>query len=248
MLVKRLLPVVLCVLAAGSVARGAMFWRTWEGNKYPEQELWQWYTRGGGAERTLANGLLTLDGTASGAIVDEYGWETPLVPGPGQYFRADWRVRVQDVQGPSGDPGLVVTAGDHGGVFLLYDDDAIYSMFEGVWIDFTPGVFHKYSFRSNDLLTYDLRIDGQLAYSGCFLGPSPTSGVGWGDGGEGASSLSVWDYVRFGVVSGCAPPWGGHVWRGSNEVKPGTVPEPSAGLLLGSAGLAAMTRRNRQCS
>jgi len=247
MLVKRLLPVVLCMLAAGSAARGATLWRAWEGLKYPEQEGWYRTVKGGGAERTLFDGMLTLDGTASGAIVDEYHWETPLVLGPGQYFRADWRVRVEDVQGPC-DPLLAVTAGDRGGVFLLYEDDAIYSMFEGVWISFTPGLFHKYSFTSKDMLTYDLRIDGQLAYSGCFVGPSPTSGVGWGDSTEGASSLSVWDYVRFGVVSACAPAWGGHVSRDSNNIQLGNVPEPTAGLLLGSAGLAAMTRRNRQCS
>ena len=247
MVVKRLLPVVVCVLAAGSVARGALFWRCWEGNKYPEQEGWYRTVRGGGAERTLANGMLTLDGMASGSIVDEYHWEAPLVPAPGQYFRVDWRMRVDQVAGIA-DPLLAITAGGRGEVFLLYQEAAIYSMYEYVWINFAPGVFHKYSLTSGDLLTYDLRIDGQLVYSGHFVGPSPTSGVGWGDGAEAASSLSVWDYVRFGVVSGCVPAWAGHVCRGSNDVRFGNVPEPTAGLLLGSAGLAAMTRRNRQCS
>jgi len=241
MVMKRLLPVVVCVLGAASGARGALFWRTWEGYKYPEQELWQRFARGGGAERTLSNGMLTLDGTASGAIVDEYYWETPLIVAPGQYFRAAWRMRVEDVEGPTGDPAFAVTADDHGGVFLIYDDGAIYSLLEAAWIcNFAPGVFHKYSFTSPDMVTYDLRIDGQLAYSGHFLGPSPTSGVCWGDCGEGASSLSVWDYVRFGVVSACAPAWGGHVSRGSNDIQLGNVPEPSAGLLLGSVGLAAI--------
>jgi len=247
MTMKRLLVVVSCALALGSGARGALFWRTWEGNKYPEQELWQRYTRGGGAERTLSNGLLTLDGMASGAIVDEYGCDTPLLLGPGQYFRVDWRMRVDEVAGPF-DPLMAVTAGDRGEVFLQYQEDAIYSMFEGVWIDFTPGVFHKYSFTSKDMVTYDLRIDGQLVYSGCFVGPSPSSGLCWGDATEGASSLSVWDYVRFGVVSGCAPVSGAHVCSISNGIQLGSVPEPSAGLLLGSAGLAGMTRRKRQCS
>ena len=53
-----------------------------------------------------------------------------------------------------------------------------------------------------------------------FGGPWGSSGVTWGAATEGASSVSTWDYVRFGVV-----------------------PEPAAGLLLGLAGLAGSTRR-----
>jgi len=243
MLVKRLLPALVCMFAAGSVARGALFWRTWEGAKYPEQELWQRYTRGGGAERTLSDGMLTLDGMASGAIVDEYYWNTQFILGPAQYLRLDWRLRVDEVAGYA-DPGVAVAAGDYGDVFLVYQENRLLSLSEGVWINFAPGVFHKYSLTSKDLVAYDLRIDGQLVRTGYFSPPSSQSLVAWGDTGEGSSSLSVWDYVRFGVVAGYSPGSEAHVWRLSNGIQLGNVPEPSTGLLVGSAGLPAIALSN----
>jgi hypothetical protein len=93
---------------------------------------------------------------------------------------------------------------------------------EGVWISFSPGVFHDYSFTSPDLLTYTLSIDGQLVRTGRFTGPWYDSYVCWGDGAQGASSLSSWDSVAF-----------------------GNVPEPGASLILVVAGTGAATLRGR---
>jgi len=214
----------LCVLLGllvlgAALARADQFWITWEGDDYPENQGWTRYTRAGGAERSLQNGTLTLDGMADWHIVDEYLVYRPLVPGPEELFRLDWRLRVDEVLGYF-DPLVAVCADDLGEVLLQYSEDAIYSMLEWVWIDFTPGLFHEYSFTSVDMATYTLHIDGQLAHTGYFVGPSGLSAVCWGDATEGASSVSTWDYVRFGIV-----------------------PEPGAGLLLGLAGLAVISAR-----
>jgi len=211
--------IVLLVAGCGSVAGAEPFWIAWEADDYPENEGWERYTRAGGAERSLEDGTLILDGMASTEIVDIYYIQSSVVPAPGEQFRIDWRLRVDEVQGFA-DPLVAVRAADLGAVFLHYSEEYIYSELEGVWIQFAPTVYHDFSFTSADMVSYELRIDGLLAYSGHFLGPWVSSGVTWGDATEGASSLSVWDYVRFGIV-----------------------PEPSAGLLLGSAGLAALRLR-----
>jgi len=216
------LMIVLLVAACASVAGAEPFWVAWEGDDYPENEGWTRYTRAGGAERSLEDGTLILDGMADWHIVDEYLVYRPLLPGPEELLRLDWRLRVDEVLGYF-DPLVAVCADDLGAVLLQYSEDAIYSMLEGVWIDFTPGLFHEYSFTSVDMATYTLHIDGQLAHTGYFVGPSGLSAVCWGDATEGACSISTWDYVRFGIV-----------------------PEPSAGLLLGSAGLARMGRKARR--
>ncbi|MFH1746978.1 MAG: hypothetical protein ABIG44_08030 [Planctomycetota bacterium] len=209
------LMIVLLVAGCASVADAEPFWIAWEGDTYPEEDGWERYTRAGGAERSLEDGKLMLDGMASTEIVDIYYIQTVVVPDPGEQFLLDWRLRVDEVEGFA-DPLVAVRVDDLGAVFLRYSEDAIYSLFEDVWIDFTPGVFHEYSFTSVDMATYELHVDGQLAHTGYFVGPWGSSGVTWGDATEGASSVSTWDYVRFGVV-----------------------PEPSAGLML--PGLALIT-------
>ncbi len=180
-------------------ARADQFWISWEGDTYPEQDGWERYTRAGGAQRSLQDGTLVLDGMASWEIVDNYYIERTLIPDPGELFRLDWRVRVDEVLGYT-DPLVAVCAGQLGQVGLGYSENGIWSMFEWVWIDFEPGVFHDYTFTSADMETYALYIDGQLAHSGYFVGPSSQSIVCWGDGTEGASSISTWDYARFGIV------------------------------------------------
>ena len=82
-----------------------------------------------------------------------------------------------------------------------FDETTIYSGFEsGVNATFEPGVFHEFELRSEDMRSYDLLIDGELAMSGSFWESLSGTWVGWGDCVEGYASLSRWDYVRFGVV------------------------------------------------
>jgi hypothetical protein len=216
----RLLIFTMALACAGfPVVTAEEYWIAYEGDDFPENEGWERYTRAGGAERSLEEGTLILDGMASWEIVDEYLIRTPVHPDPGESFLFDWRLRVDEVLGYS-DPLVAVCADELGEVLLTYSGSGVYSLLEGVWIDFTPGSFHDYSFTSPDMVTYTLHIDGQLAHTGYFVGPSAISAVCWGDGAEGASSVSIWDYVRFGIV-----------------------PEPGAGLLLGLVGLAAIGAR-----
>jgi hypothetical protein len=223
--------VVLGVLALGVCSAGAdQLWYTYEGNDYPEVEgPWIRYTRGGGAQRSLQDGVLVLDSLADWQIVDEYYINTPFVLDPGESLRVEWSVRID--QTPTDfDAAVAVRAGVDGVVLLHYTENRIWSDYEGVWIDFVPGVFHDYSLISYDLAAYSLYIDGQLAHSGYLQGAWPSSGFTWGDLTEGATSMTSWDYVRFGIV-----------------------PEPASGLMLGLVGLGAVslagpkTRRSRRC-
>jgi len=81
------------------VATAEQYWIAWEGDDFPENEGWTRYTRAGGAERSLEDGTLILDGTASTEIVDIYYIQTGVVPDPGEQFLLDWRLRVDQVEG-----------------------------------------------------------------------------------------------------------------------------------------------------
>ena len=200
---------------------GAPYWIDWEGDDWPENQGWERTVYGGGDQRWFEDGSLVLDGRASIDISDFYRRAAPSDPLPGEEFRVEWRLWVGDIPGFP-DPAITVEAQEHGVVFLEYQETRIYSLFEGVYIDFAPRAFHDYVLRSEDMLSYSLYVDGAPAYNGVFVGSFPHSRLNWGDCTQGASSLSKWDYVRFGIV-----------------------PEPSAGLLFGSAGLAVLVFRTR---
>jgi hypothetical protein len=212
--------IALAVLALGvSSAAGDQFWYTYEGNDFPEVEgPWIRYTRAGGAQRSLQDGSLILDSLADWHIVDEYYINTPFVLDPGERLEVDWRLRIDEVVGQF-DPGVYVFAGADGEILLNYGEDFIWSGAEGARIDFAPGVFHDYSLVSYDLAAYALYIDGQLAHNGHFEGWEDVSALTWGDGTEGATSVTTWDFVRFGVV-----------------------PEPPVGFVMALAGLSLRRR------
>jgi hypothetical protein len=215
--------VAVCVLSMAVSQAGAdQFWYTYEGNDYPEVEgPWIRYTRAGGAQRSLQDGSLVLDSLADWHIVDEYWISTPFVLDPGERFEADWRVRI-DQSPDNPDVGVFVGHPASGQILLTYLEDGIWILSEGVWIGFTPGVFHDYALVSYDLATYTLYVDGQPGHSGQFEGICTWSGLNWGDGTEGATSMTSWDFIRFGVV-----------------------PEPATGFVMALAGLAVFRSRRR---
>ena len=82
-----------------------------------------------------------------------------------------------------------------------FSADAIYSTFEtGVTAPFEANVSHEFEFRSTDMRSYTLLIDGAPAINGSFWPSLTASRVGWGDGIQGGRSLSRWEYFRVGVV------------------------------------------------
>ncbi len=220
----RLTLAAFAMLALGvSGTVGEQFWYTYEGYDYPELEgPWVRYTRAGGAQRSLEDGSLVIDSMANWEIVDEYLIDTAFALEPGEHLQVDWRVRIDQCVGLL-DAGVLVTAGADGIVFLMYGMDSVYFEPEGGSINFAPGLFHDYSFQSTDMETYDFYLDGQLARTGHFIGPWSRSGICWGDVTEGDSSISTFDYVRFGIV-----------------------PEPASGPALALAGLAATLVRSRR--
>jgi hypothetical protein len=167
---------------------------------YPEEVGWRRSVFGGGAQRSFQDGALVLDGMASTDIADDYWMPTPFELGPQECLLVQWGLRVTMGAGFA-DPLVAVDAAEHGLVILHYQQDRIYSVVEYVFIPFEGGTYHEYTLMSLDLQTYSLYVDQQLAHVGVFDAQSPDWGVTWGDGTIGASSLSEWRYVRYGIVT-----------------------------------------------
>jgi hypothetical protein len=208
--------VLLCLVVAGAGALPALaepYWVTWEGTDYPENEGWERRVNGvGPAIRTLHDGIMTMDGLADLQIDDYYRMERQLNPEAGEEFVMQWRLRVVGVDGfpPAYDPGAAVWSDDDWTVSLLFGTDFIHSFHEAWYFPIEPMVFHALEFRSSDMRSYDLYLDGLLIHVGPFWEPTfDRSRVHWGDRARGSASLTDWDYFRFGIV-----------------------PEPNSGLLL----------------
>jgi hypothetical protein len=212
--------IVMALLLSAAAARASPYWVEYEpGNgHFPEdpEEGWTRYIREGGAQRSLQDGALVLDSLASPSIVDEYSQFMPSLPEANELFVCEWRLQVNATDGC--DPGMFISFGAPGDVFLQYYLDRIYSMNEMEYIaEFAPGVYHDYALTSSDLTNYALYIDGALVHVGEVNAPGFWAFVTWGDVSSSYTSFTGWDYVRFGVV-----------------------PEPSAGLLLGAAVIGAV--------
>ena len=138
-----------------------------------------------------------------------YVWDQPegIDPEPGEEFVAQWRVRLDDVDGWT-DPAFNISSDGSWVVPFSMGHDFIRDGWD-LEVGFEPDVFHEFELRSPDMRTYDLYIDGTLVGQSLFRALTGQSQVTWGPGTQGTASLTRWDYVRFGVV-----------------------PEPTAGLAL----------------
>jgi hypothetical protein len=198
--------------ATAGMARAAPYWVAWEGNDFPENEGWRRIVNGPQpAERTLADGIMTMDGLADRQIDDYYRMERPLDPEAGETFVMQWRLRVHEVNGnPLAlyDAGAAVWSDDDWTVSLLFGIDFVYSFHENVQIPIEPGVYHAVELRSSDMRSYHLLVDGALIHAGAFWEPTfRQSRIHWGDRARGSASLVDWDYFRFGVVPEPATLW-----------------------------------------
>lgn len=202
----RLLFVALLAAALAAPAAATPYWVAWEGNDYPENEGWERYHYGNDgppASRSLADGIMTMDGLASIEIVDAYRMERVLDPELGEEFVVQWGLRVNEVGNPNYpyDPGLLIYSDDGWQIILVIGVDEVHSILEHEDVAFLPGVFHAWELRSPDMRSYTLLVDGSVIHTGTFISSGATkSRVDWGDVVAGANSHSDWDYFRFGVV------------------------------------------------
>jgi hypothetical protein len=151
-------------------------------------------------ERSIEDGVFVLDTTCDIWLYDYYQIERSIDPAPGELFVAEWRVAVDELSGYY-DAGIVMARDNPPGhVSFYFRPDSVVVRTEDLEFDIGEG-FHSFRFESQDMEEFDLYVDGGLLHHGFFESESLLqSYVAFGNGTAGASSLSQWDYVRFGVV------------------------------------------------
>ena len=196
---------LLCIGAAAlgmiiATAGAEPYWIAYEGNDFPENEGWERGYSGGGAERSIEDGVLVLDGLADLGVNDYYGYDQyPIDPGPGELFVAEFRFAIDEIiSGP--DPEVVVFSDDSWAVGFAFSDDHIRTAYDHEIVSFDFVGFHAFRFTSSDMRHYQLEVDGELLYEGAFTHVFSSSQLVWGDGIQGGASLTRWDFMRFGVV------------------------------------------------
>lgn len=196
----RLSQLLAVILLLSPVVVADQYWIAYEGNDYPENEGWFRVSADGGAQRSIEGGVLRLDGAESVAINDVYGLpQYPFDPVSGEVFRAEWRCAIDQLVGIR-DPGVAFFSDQAWAVAFSWSQDFIRSEFESIDIPFAFTDFHTFSLTSSDMRSYQLIADGLILHQGQFVQVLSRSRASWGDGVEGAASISRWDYVRFGVV------------------------------------------------
>jgi hypothetical protein len=177
-------------------ARAEPYWIAYEGDAFPEDEGWARYASDPPAERWLQDGSLFIDSRANGLMTEVYANYPAYDLAPGETFLMRWRLRIHD--SPSQSVGVNFTSKDFHGVAFVFDDHRLWYSYHD-FVQFEPGVFHEFEFRSGDLLDYELYIDGVPSVQGQFHEGSFPPEVGFGDvTTEG--SMTEWDYLRFGVI------------------------------------------------
>lgn len=220
------------LMAAAQRAQATPYQISYEGDVFPEDAGWQRFTSGGGATRTLDNGILRLEAQnpAPDGGSDQYLFdrEEMLDADPGEMFFAEWRMRLLPGSG-SGDV-IVFIATD--GFTSAFSADYAVSIFrssrdnQSVFLDAT--VFHTYRMESLDMVDYTMLIDGEVAWEGFFAtGTTLTSSVVFGDGFPGTASGSEWDYFRFGTT---------------------VIPEPRSIVFVVMGALVLMRRHKSACA
>jgi hypothetical protein len=226
---KRLLIFVAALsCAAACPALGEQYWIAYEGDDYPENEGWTRVYGDGNwppedePDRWIEDGELVIDTSRDDPLWEYY--QLPVAdPGPGEMFVAEWRVRSEILSGPYDNTVIVARDASPGYVGVRFEAQGLQILNEDLVIPLDPGEPHAFRLESNAMDTYALWIDAQIAHIGFFYTDTLLqSFTGFGAGVQGASSISYWDYFRYGVV-----------------------PEPTSVLLWAFAGLLAYRTRQR---
>ena len=144
----------------------------YEGDVYPEQAGWERNISAGGADRSLDNGIFTLWALDDNMISDQYIYDMQeqLNPDPGEYFFAEWRMRLLPESGSS-DVGIALrTDGAERQFSAYYAVNGFGASGDGggvVWIDATQ--FRTYRLESYNMVDYTIWVDGQWGWDGFFL-------------------------------------------------------------------------------
>ena len=201
---------VFLVLICAPAVRAEPYWIAYEGDVFPEEDGWDRHYGDGHeppesfAERSIEDGIFVLDSLHDDQIHDYYMIERQVDPAPGEMFVGEWRAKVDPGSGIV-DTGIgVARDSPPGHVEFHLTPDGVYIgnvVFPFAFIPYEPDVFHEFVFRSEDMQSFELELDGALVYTGPFDDNSLLSGFfGFGDGATGDASRQSWDYVRFGVV------------------------------------------------
>ncbi len=191
-------------------------WVAYDGDGLPETQGWARHYGNelgpdvGGAERSVDDGILTVDSLRHPWIFDFAEHTLPADPGAGETFVAEWRLLV-DPRSDTGDVGVTIARHDSPAhLSIRYGPTGLTLRPGNTAIGIAPGAYHEFRLESQDMQSYTLHIDNTLRYTGVFETYTLLqSFVNFGDCVQGYRSCSQWDYFRYGVV-----------------------PEPSAFLLL----------------
>lgn len=201
-------------LGVASAAADPFFARYDANEVYPEDAGWSRfrYDPSGLQRRTLNEGILTLDDTASDQIYDFYSMrDSALSLGPGEQLLVTWRMQTLvdtweldnrsdvalGVVGPSGTFVHLNLGTDR----VAHDENRNNPDAEVVAF-FAPLEYHTFAFATPDYQNFTLSVDGIEAFSGIFpAGGIPTdAGAFFGDFVVGASSIAEWDFIEIAVV------------------------------------------------
>ncbi len=203
--------VCLLGLVAGS-ARAEPFYLRYDADVFPEEAGWERHSTdpGGVVVRTVKDGVLTIDSTASYYATDWYRRETPaLTLDAGELFQLEWRMRtlMTDTWHSQCDTNVAISNAKRAYVQVYvardfvaaYDDVGtepahVYAIEGGEW--------NTFALESVNMQEYSLYVNGAFAFSGVFNG-SLIAGpnlLSFGESVIGMRSLSEWDYVAVTVV------------------------------------------------
>jgi hypothetical protein len=200
----------LTLLCFGIAALGALaspagaepYWISYEGTDYPENEGWRRMSFEPLADRCLDDGALVIDASQSGATNEWYEqYPVAVAPDEGELFIMQWRLNVEMFSSGTIGADVAVFSDDCWALSFYMSDDLIRcGLGTGGSANYEPGAYHEFEMRSFDMRSYELYLDGDLAFEGQFWESLMSNQVGWGKSASGIRSITCWDYFRCGVV------------------------------------------------